>query len=104
MGKKRHAQDKMWITNAELVNEWGGKKEEHKNSKEDTYAKTPFDHCSLTMAPFEDPYCTVESDGTAMVFDLLAIVPYIKKHKKNPITGAPLLQSELVKLNYHKNE
>ena len=35
---------------------------------------------------------------------MLAIVPYIKKHKKNPITGAPLQQTDLVKLVFHKNE
>ena len=28
---------------------------------------------------------------------------YIKKYKKNPITGQPLSLSELVKLNYSKN-
>ncbi len=29
MGKRRHAQDKMWITQKEIVNDWGGKREEH---------------------------------------------------------------------------
>ena len=29
MGKRRHAQDKMWVTQKEMVNEWGGKREEH---------------------------------------------------------------------------
>lgn len=77
----------MWISYQEHVAEWGGKKEE---TKGDTFVRTPFDHCSLTMAPFEDPYCAVEPDGTAYTFDLLAIVPYLKKHKKHPITGAPL--------------
>ena len=29
MGKRRHAQDKLWITQKEHVNDWGGKREEH---------------------------------------------------------------------------
>lgn len=78
----------MWITYSELTSEWGGKREEHKN--DGVYQKSPFNFCSLTMAPFTDPYCTVEEDGTGIIFDLLSIVPYVKKHKKNPVTGAPL--------------
>ena len=42
------------------------------------------------MQPFQDPYCTVEENNQGIIFDLLAIIPYIKKHKKNPITGEPL--------------
>lgn len=72
MGKKRHAQDKMWITTAEHVRDWGGKLEEHKNKKEQ-FVKMPFYFCNLSMAPFQDPYCT--PDG--VIFDLLNIVPYI---------------------------
>jgi len=64
MGKRRHAQDKMWVTYTELTNEWGGKKE--RVAKQET-VKMPFYYCSLTMAPFKDPYCT--EDGT--IFDLL---------------------------------
>ena len=35
------------------------------------------------MTPFRDPYAT--TDG--VIFDLLNIVPYLKKHGKNPMTG-----------------
>jgi hypothetical protein len=35
MGKNRHTQDKMWITHSELTKEWGGKKEEHKSTKDE---------------------------------------------------------------------
>jgi peptidyl-prolyl cis-trans isomerase-like protein 2 len=105
MGKKRHTQDKMWITNKELISEWGGKTEEHLKSKGEEYHKTPFDFCNLTMQTFEDPYCVLDPvDNTCLIFDLLAIVPYIKKHHKNPITGEPLEQKDLVKLNFYKNE
>ena len=80
----------MWISYSEHVQEWGGKREEHKTSKEDQCVKTPFDYCNLTMQPFEDPYCALDEGNQGIIFDLVAIVPYIKKHKKNPITGAAL--------------
>lgn len=31
------------------------------------------------------------------------IVPYLKKYKKDPITGKPLAAKDLVKLHFHKN-
>ena len=99
MGKKRHTQDKMWISYSEHTNEWGGKKEEHRRNKED-YVKTPFNYCNLSMTPFQDPYWT--EDG--IIFDLLTIVPYLIKYKKNPVTGAPMSKSDLIKLNFYKNE
>ena len=80
----------MWISYSEHVQEWGGKREELKTSKEDQCVKTPFDYCNLTMQPFEDPYCALDEGHQGIIFDLVAIVPYIKKHKKNPITGAAL--------------
>jgi len=39
----------------------------------------------------------------AIIFDLLAIVPFIKKFGKNPETNEPLDQSQLIKLTFHKN-
>lgn len=52
------------------------------------------------MTPFKDPYCT--KDG--VIFDLLNIVPYLRKNGKNPMGGEPMTQSDLVKLNFFKNE
>ncbi len=37
------------------------------------------------------------------VFDLESIVPFIKKHGRNPITGEPLDPKSLIKMNFHKN-
>lgn len=61
--------------------------------------RLPFDRCALSMTPYETPVCA--EDGT--VFDLVNIVPYIAKHKKNPITGAPLSTKSLIRLNMKKN-
>lgn len=102
MGKKRHSQDKMWLTYKELVEEHGGKKYNvygsnisHLNS-----IKLPFDHCNLSLTKFNNPVCL--KDGT--IFDILNILPYIKKYKKNPITGEPISAKDLIKLNFFKNE
>jgi peptidyl-prolyl cis-trans isomerase-like protein 2 len=37
------------------------------------------------------------------VFDILAIVPYVKQHGSNPCTGAKLQLSELIRLSHHRN-
>lgn len=98
MGKKRHSQDKLWITYKELVEDWGGKKADQQ--KGSGIKKLPFYCCSLSFMPFKDPVCL--KDGT--IFDLVNILPYIKKYHKNPVTGKPIKTSDLIKLNFHKNE
>ena len=98
MGKKRHTQDKLWITRKEMVEDWGGKKEEE--SRSSPLKKLPFYCCSLSFTPFNDPVCLI--DGT--IFDIINILPYIKKFKKNPITGFPLKITDLIKLNFFKNQ
>ena len=44
--------------------------------------------------------CTFE--GTT--FDLTNILPWLKKHGTNPVTGLPLKSNELIKLHYAKND
>ena len=119
MGKRRHAQDKMWVTQKEMVNEWGGKREEHESNylnRDNQMARLPFYYCNFSLSPATDPYCAPEAikEGLAIsapaikyygvVFDIMSIVPEIKAHGRNPITGKPLKQSDLVKLNFHKND
>ncbi|GAA0166091.1 chaperone [Lithospermum erythrorhizon] len=95
MGKKQHSKDRMYITKTEWATEWGGAK-----SKQLTrFQRLPFYCCSLTFTPFEDPVCT--ADGS--VFDVMNIVPYIRKHGKHPVTGTQLKQEDLFPLNFHKN-
>jgi peptidyl-prolyl cis-trans isomerase-like protein 2 len=91
----------MWITTKEMATEWGGKNDDLERAKKrDKLVKLPFNYCNLTMTPFKDPYCT--EDGA--IFDLLNIVPFIRKHEKHPMTGEALAQKDLIKLNFHKNE
>ena len=46
----------------------------------------------------DDPVCT--ADG--YVFDILHIVPYIKKLQRHPVTAEPLQIKDLIKLQFHK--
>ena len=94
--KNRHSKDKLYVTVTEHRREKGCKASGSSKTK---FAKLPFYCCSLSLAPFTNPVCT--SDG--MIFDLLHILPYIKKYKKNPVTGTQLSSKDLIKLNFFKN-
>ncbi|KAF9170110.1 Peptidyl-prolyl cis-trans isomerase cyp8 [Mortierella sp. AD010] len=95
--------DKMYITHSEWSNEFseggmtfggaGGRK------KTQIFRRLPFDCCSLSLQPFEHPVCT--EDG--IIFDLVNIVPYLKKFGTNPATGEKLDAKSLIKLNFFKN-
>jgi peptidyl-prolyl cis-trans isomerase-like protein 2 len=108
MGKKRHSKDRMFITMSEHKEDWGGKKDAIKAP----IAKLPFNSCSLSLLPFENPVCTKDGiifDIVYSHFNILSspssnIVPYLKKYKKNPVNGEPLKISDLIKLNFYKND
>lgn len=96
MGKNQHSKDKMYITKTEWKHEWGGFKDKRKGAQ---FGALEFDRCALSFLPFQTPVAT--PDGT--VFDILNIVPWIKKHKTNPATGKPLALKHLIRLNFKKN-
>ncbi|XP_033627166.1 RING-type E3 ubiquitin-protein ligase PPIL2-like [Asterias rubens] len=97
MGKRQHQSDKMYITSKEWAAFYGGKKPD--TGERAAFRRLPYDHCSLSFQPFEHPYCT--KDG--VIFDLVSIMPYIKKYGTNPITGEAMDTKALIKLNFHKN-
>jgi len=102
MGKKQHQSDKLYLTASEWRELYGGNKNHHRggDSKDsEDFRRLPLDHCALSLQPYEAPYA--DDDGN--IFDLVHIVPYIKKYKRNPVTGKPLEASQLIKLNFHKN-
>lgn len=95
--------DKLYITHSE----WSGEVGQHSASSGITgrngsagFKRLPFYCCSLSLQPFEHPVCT--TDGT--VFDLMNIIPYIKKYGTSPVTGEKLETKNLIKLHYHKND
>ncbi|XP_062313874.1 RING-type E3 ubiquitin-protein ligase PPIL2 [Osmerus eperlanus] len=96
MGKRQHQKDKMYITCAEYTHFYGGKRPD---IPQGNFRRLPFDHCSLSLQPFEYPMCTPEG----IVFDLLSIVPWIKKYGTNPISGEKLEAKSLIKLHFSKN-
>ncbi|OWZ61117.1 hypothetical protein AYX15_06654 [Cryptococcus neoformans] len=66
------------------------------------------DCCALSLQPFKNPVAVISETKAgeaprADVFDLLNIVPYIRKFKSNPVTGKPLETSQLIKLNFFRN-
>jgi peptidyl-prolyl cis-trans isomerase-like protein 2 len=51
------------------------------------------------LKPFETPVAT--SEGT--IYELLAIIPFLKQHGTDPMTGKKLSAGELIRLNFYKN-
>ncbi|KAF6149262.1 hypothetical protein GIB67_026118 [Kingdonia uniflora] len=98
MGKKQHSKDRMFITKTEWDTEWGGAKSKELSTPFN-FKHLPFYCCALTFTPFEDAVYT--RDGS--VFELMQIMPYIKKYGKHLVTGVPLKQADLIPLTFHKN-
>lgn len=76
------------------------------------------DCCALSLQPFRNPVAVIQDvkqgeERRADVFDLVNIVPYVRKFKTSestagradpdPVTGKPLETSQLLKLNFSKN-
>ncbi|XP_071848764.1 RING-type E3 ubiquitin-protein ligase PPIL2-like [Apostichopus japonicus] len=97
MGKRQHQSDKMYLTSKEWSQFFGGKKSDDRNKIQ--FKRLPFDHCSLSLQPFEHPYCS--RDG--VIFELTSIIPFLKRYGVNPATGEPMDTKSLVKLTFHKN-
>lgn len=99
--------NKLYITHAEHTGELG----QHsasvgyraKASVPTARAQTPFDCCALSFQPFEHPVCARNKDGTGFVFDLVNIIPWLKKHNNtNPITKETLNPDDLIPLHYSR--
>jgi len=100
MGKKQHQSDKLYLTTQEWKYFFGGKKPGRSTDPDEVdFKRLPVDHCALSLQPYENPYC----DDEGNIYDLIHIVPYIKKFKSNPCTGKPLDAKGLTKLKFHKN-
>lgn len=69
------------------------------NTQQAGRAVLPLTHCALTLQPWRDPVCA--PDGA--VFDVTAAMPYVRKHGRHPITGAPLTLSDLTPCNFHRD-
>lgn len=99
MGKRQHQKDKMYLTYTEWTTLYGGKKVGTQSSEEIAFKRLPFDHCCVSLQPFENAYC----DRQGNLFDLQPLILYLKKYKTNPVTGESLDVKALIKVNFHKN-
>ncbi|XP_026192659.1 RING-type E3 ubiquitin-protein ligase PPIL2 [Cyclospora cayetanensis] len=96
MPKHKHHRDRLYLLQSEYSAEWGGFKKKNLHLP---FKSLPFDCCGLSLRPFEDAVCT----DSGIVFDASVILPYIKKYRRCPVTGAPLSASDLYPLVFHKN-
>ena len=62
--------------------------------------RLPFDCCALTLTPFSNPVCA----KNGIIFEMSAIMPYILKYKKDPVSGQPMSTKDLITLNFDKDE
>lgn len=102
MGKKQHQKDKLYLTATEWKTIYGGKRandEYHTHAEKSEFRRLPYDHCSLSLQPFQDPYCT----PNGVIYDITNIVPFIQKYKIDPYSGEKFDAKNLIKLNFAKN-
>lgn len=97
MGKRQHQSDKMYITTTEWTNLYGGYKKASHSGARAAFRRLPLTHCCLSMVPFAHPYI----DPHGNVFDLEAILPFVRKLKINPVTGKPLSEKQLMAVKFH---
>jgi peptidyl-prolyl cis-trans isomerase-like 2 len=61
----------------------------------------PFGHCSLTLLPIADtPVCN--RDG--IMYENSSIMPFVMRHKVDPVSGRPLKTSDLITLHIDVDE
>eukprot|EP01066_Platyproteum_vivax_P012372 Platyproteum_vivax@DN5623_c0_g1_i15.p1 len=94
-GKRQHQKDKLYITTKEMSEEWSG----YRRKQEAVFKALPFFCCGLSLLPFDSAVCTKEG----IVFDVRNIIAYIKRYKRNPVTGDPLTARDLIPLHFERN-
>jgi len=85
--------EKLYVSSEEHANSAGGFHSQIRRS----YPRLPWNHCALTFVEAKAP---VLAEG--FVFDLVALVPYIRSRGTHPVTGAPLATKDLVRLHFHR--
>lgn len=103
MGKNT---DKLYITHSEwsgkdLHGATGGSLNQDRSGLAKRASVQPFWTCSISQQPISANNAMADSQG--YVFDIKNIVPYIRKHSTNPVTGLPMSTKDLIKLHLSTN-
>ena len=73
MGRKQHQGDKLWLTTQEMKYFFGGKRPDRKTDPDEVdFKRLPFDHCSISLQPFENPYC--DDQGMVYIYRVQQII------------------------------
>jgi peptidyl-prolyl cis-trans isomerase-like protein 2 len=101
VGRSRsRTSNQSFVTQAERVaNGFGGKTVESLTSQRSAFKRLPFDCCSLSLTPFSDPVC----NRAGIVFDIVNLMAYLRKYKRDPISGAPASAADFTALRFHKD-
>ncbi|PSS12982.1 hypothetical protein M430DRAFT_20895 [Amorphotheca resinae ATCC 22711] len=89
--------DKLYITHSEHSASAGPNASQ--KAADGSFRRLPFNFCAASLQPFKHPVCTAE--GT--IFDVEVISQWLEKHGTNPVTGKPLKDKDLIKLNFARN-
>tara|TARA_R110002050_G_C8626812_1_gene487992 strand:- start:13 stop:345 length:333 start_codon:yes stop_codon:yes gene_type:complete len=100
MGKSKK-KDRMYVSAKEhSIYNYGGKG--FKPGEKKQFHRLPFSSCAISLQPFTDPVA-LRIDSSAVLFDILNVVPFIRKYKKNPLTGEKCSVKELIKVKFSRN-
>ncbi|KAF7513074.1 hypothetical protein GJ744_011340 [Endocarpon pusillum] len=98
--------DKLYITHSEWSSSdaysasAGSGVNQKLNGAHASFKRLPYTFCALSLQPFTSPVCTPEG----LIFDHENILRWLITHDTNPVNGLPLKQSDLIKLQFSKNE
>lgn len=62
--------------------------------------RLPFDCCALTLTPYQTPVCTRQG----IIFDNSALLPFLLKHKVDPVTGESMTTRDVISLQMDKDD
>jgi peptidyl-prolyl cis-trans isomerase-like protein 2 len=101
MGKRQHQKDKLYLTTTEWSQLYGGRRATADLERDllKHFKRLPFGHCCLSLQPIRDAYC----NDQGYVFDLTALVPFVQKHKMDPISGSPIDLKQFTKLTFARD-
>ncbi|XRB23014.1 peptidyl-prolyl cis-trans isomerase [Pseudoscourfieldia marina] len=95
MGKTR-GKDRLFVSQAERISAGTSKSKTSLTLNSSKSRLLPLSHCSLSLLPFNAPFCSPQGH----IFEITAIMPFLAKYQRNPVTGLPLAIKELTALHF----